>query len=208
MLISEVTYRRISGDVLTQSPECSALIEDATNMVEEYLGRWLEAGTYTEVTKVGPNGVVYPRAIPLSSVPASASYEMRDTATLRGVDPDDTPFVGWDFLDSDPASGAIVGPAVVGYAARQPVTTVTYDGGYTEATLPATLKRYICLLAAALRAPGQGGAQGVSPLRTTASVGDVSVSGYVDGVMLDSLDEYVPGMTRALRPYVHPNRRL
>lgn len=199
-------YRAVTGDVDTPNTLASARIEEAEAMVEEYLGRTLSYGEQTETLRVGRLGMVYPTRTPVASIPADVSYEIYDTWTIWNAETDPEPWTGWTWWNQETDAAAVVVPSYPGpYAARAPGATVTYTGGYQEGQLPRGLRRYIALLAYALRAPAVASA--IPAGATSVSLGDASVSfgdGFAQG---DEMESLVPGITNALRPYMHPGKR-
>lgn len=173
-------------------------LEDAESMTQHWLGRILEYGEYTERLKVWPReGFVYPAAVPVTSVQASASYEVYDDASIRGVTPDDDVFPNFLRADiMDDYNRGIGGSIGSGYETYYPYGSVTYVGGWTEATMPVILARYICKVARALitgKPEGGPGAAGATMLR----VGDVQVS-YPKETIAGMLNQFAPGMVAAV----------
>lgn len=187
-ILSFATYQRLSGDTTTLEATANAAMLDAEALLQDVLNRTLPLGTYTERVKISPSGHVTPRAIPLVSIPASADYQIGTDAELRFVSLSGTPFfdtLDWRYLDYDndyPATWARV--------------VLTYTGGYTEATMPFTLKRAICVVASRMNTDSSW----TDPTLITRTVGDVSVtrSSAMASAMVDSL---VPGLSATIRAY-------
>lgn len=196
-VLSETYYRSVTGDTSTAASAVAEKLEDAERVVQQYLGRTLESGEYTETQKCWPSGFVYPSAIPITSIPASASYQIYDEACLYGCDPDDRPFVGFaGLMIGDGGYSGIGGRIGSGYETHYPWTTVIYTGGWTEATIPVILARYICRLTRALitgKPEGGPSVAGATMLR----VGDVQVS-YPKETIAGMINSFVPGMAIAI----------
>jgi len=139
-LVSEATYRRLTGDTATSSAAVVAALADAQAALQDALHRPLVSAVRTEVVKVWPDGLVYPAAQPVTVVPAGA---LVDGGAVRG---------GWvtDALG---------------------VTTLTYTGGWTSATIPMPLVQAICSEARELLSPAVTALVGARKY----AVGDVSV---------------------------------
>ena len=170
-------YVTHTGDTASPSAAVLANIAVAERMVEDYLRRELASAERTEDMKVWPNGLVYPKHVPVTSVQASARYEIKNEAVIRYVVPDDlvSEVVGnW----SDPEDG---------YPHSRPTAAVTYVGGWTSETLPVIIVRIVALAAQALTVPGTAPKLGVKQ----ASVGDVSVT-YANDNPTVALDTLVP----------------
>lgn len=159
-LVSYATYVRLTGDSTSASSDVVAALGDSVALLDDALDRHLTFGTYAETVKVGPRGLSYPKAIPVASVTASATYQVYDPATLHRVIPTSDDLVttlDFPYLDHDWDNPH-----------NYPTAIVIYDGGYTEATLPFRLKVAICLIARAM------GTTGWTPPNIGAkSVGDV-----------------------------------
>lgn len=198
MTVLNVTYYRvITGDSVSAATAVEEKLADAESVVGQYLGRKLESAERTERIKCWPSGFGYPAAVPITSIPASASYEIYDEASLYGLDPDDRPFVGFaGLMHGDDTNRGVGGRIGSGYETHYPYTTVVYTGGWTEATMPGILALYICKFARALiTGKPEGGAAmaGANMLR----VGDVQVN-YPKEFIAGMINQFVPGMTAAI----------
>lgn len=199
MTVVSVAYYRVrTGDQTTAASAVEEALEDAESITQHWLGRILQYGEHTERLKVWPReGFVYPAAVPVASVQASASYDVYDEASIRNVSPDDDVFP--NFLRAnvmDDYNQGIGGNIGSGYETYYPYGTVTYHGGWTEETMPVILKRYICKVARALitgKPEGGPGAAGATMLR----VGDVQVS-YPKETIAGMLNQFAPGMVAAI----------
>jgi len=192
-LVTESEYRTITSDSSTAASAVSEKMDAALLLIEEYLERNLESAEVTETLEVWYDSgftFVYPLRTPVTSVPASAAYVVDENpVVIRGVSLDAA--VGtWPT-----GSVAHANDALSPYAPNRPdYSTVTYTGGYTNTTLPYTLKVYIATLAYKLlkwTPAANVGAQEVS-------VGDVRVK-YPS--IKSALDALVPGMSLGLKPY-------
>jgi hypothetical protein len=196
-VLSVAYYRDVMLDTSTAASAIEEGLQDAQDLVRVYLGREIEYGMYTETIKCWPSGFGYPSAVPILSIPSSASYEIYDEACLYGLDPDDKPFVGFaGLMHGDEGFRGIGGRIGSGYETHYPYTTVTVWGGWTESTIPPVLARYMCKLARALiTGKPEGGASmaGATMLR----VGDVQVN-YPKETIAGILNAFVPGMAAAI----------
>lgn len=182
-LVAYPTYVRLTGDTASASSDVVEAMDDAVSLLDDVLNRTLTHGTHTEMLRVSPTGHAYPKAVPLTSVPASSDYEFVNPYELRFVSPAQDPdfdLIDWPYLDADGS-----------YPATWPRRSLTVDGGYTEATLPFALKRAICLLAhkqvtdpTANSLPGSW----------SRSVGDVSESHTSASDAQTAIDAIVPGL--------------
>lgn len=164
-LLTYERYVTLTGDTTTASAAVEAAIPEAEVAVAEYLGRHLELGEYTDRLYIDVDGRVYPKAIPVASVPASATYQVWDNLTLSYVTPT------FDFLVEWPTMGD-------GYLENQPRADVTYTGGWTADTAPQKVLRAIARAAWRLANPAPMEDAGAGA--TSMSVGDVSVT-YKNG---------------------------
>lgn len=197
-LVTVQEYRDITHDHTTSASAVDEFLDEAVDMLEGDggLGRYLRHGTYTETLEVWyDDGLtyVYPLATPITDVPASANYVVDVGARrLRGVLADalafDAVMVGVGY----PEVATFFGDS----SNRPAYSTVTYDGGYTHATVPRQLQRAIARLANGLitMSPQRASFLGAEAI----SVGDVSVK-YPAAA--GSLDEIVPGLSLTLRGF-------
>lgn len=190
-LVTYDDYVRITGDEGTDQQTVEDTLDEMLELVNQELDRFLEQDTYTETLPTTHRGRVYPRGVPVTSLPASASYESSDEGySLRNVPLN--PVTG-PFFDSDTV------PVVW---ERGLFTTVTYTGGYTYETFPRKLRRLLCRLTAVAVNPGS--AAGLLPGTTQATVGDVSVTLEAGSIGTSELDALLPGTCAALRGFVRP----
>lgn len=125
-MITAVRYGEITGDTVTAASAVTARIEDAQELLEEYLDRPLESDEYTEELAPDRHGRLWPKATPITD---GGDY------TVDGLALHASPF-GW--------SGFLDGNRV----------TVTYTGGWTAETLPACIERDLAWAAYRLLHPG------------------------------------------------------
>lgn len=195
-LVTIAEYRSITSDTATSSTTVSACLENALSLIDEYLERTLQSATYTETLEVWYEdgiGYVYPINTPITSIPLGSPYDIDyGERRLRGVIADSPAGVSWPTFSFGPWSQ---NSAISPYSRNRPdYATVTYTGGYTNATIPYTLKTYIALCAKGVAFRSAATVIGA----TSVSVGDVSVT-YPK--MTGGLDALVPGMSMGLRPY-------
>jgi hypothetical protein len=196
-LWDHAAYVRHTQDLTTDPHEAEGYWLDALAMVGGHLQRFLAEDTYTHRLRVWPRGLVYPHAIPVTSVSASAIYAVHDTCTLENVWSDDQPL----FFGSSLSLAGDFGRWLT-YQHDATWATVTYVGGYTSATMPMGLRRSVNQLTKALiDGPAAGAGRSVSSAR----VGDVAVTYATDVPSVEELNELVPGITRALRRYRLPS---
>jgi len=140
-MVSEATYRRLTGDTTTASAAVVAALTDAQRMLEDALRRPIGSDVRTEAVVLWSDGLVYPIVQPVTAVPAGATIH---GAGVRG---------GWVIL----ADGT---------------RTLTYTGGWIEATAPMRIVAAICHAARDILTPADDFA--AAGMRKYA-VGDVSV---------------------------------
>lgn len=161
-LVTELRYRAITGDTATADGAVTARIEEATDLLEEFLERPLESAVRTEAMWPDRIGVLRPLATPIT---VAADYTIGfGGMTLTGTGPF-TSVLGAPF--GLPAGGV----------------SVVYTGGFVERTanptaahrLPAQIERDIAWAAYAI---GHRDAilAGLPAGAASVSVGDVSVS--------------------------------
>lgn len=191
-VVTIAQYRIVTGDEATASALVQTRLDGAEDMLEDYLGRKFAFGEYTEYLRVWPAGLVYPAAVPVASVAASAGYEVFDTQALVGVDALAEPFIRWEDYE-----GTFLGERIgTDYEALFDRAYVTYEGGWTSDTMPYRLQNYICKLAKALDPALNERPAGSRLVR----VGDVQVSydkAFIDGI----IDQFLPGAGRGLKGY-------
>ena len=188
-------YVQLTGDTTTAVSAVEAAILDAEKAAREFLRRPLEFGTYTERLPVHAYGRAYPRAVPVVSVPASASYQVEDSRTLRSVSTDalSGPLGLADWGEWEDAGGAD------GYRELYGLGTVTYTGGWTAADVPYKVERAIAFMAFGAASPGLSVTSMLPYGAGSVSLGDVSV-GFPggSGVPEEAVDELWAGASAAL----------
>lgn len=180
-LIYVATYRTITGDRESGVSAVVEALDTAFAFAEEQCRRIFAFGAHTETLDVWGNGVVYPKATPVASVtdPASA------TGRFGGI------YVG---------GGSALAADLLATAPAQ--KTVTYTGGYhpfgsgTVPELPVKLVRAICRISYLALHPTSLVGAGVPAGTKSASVGDVSVSGDLAGLVATD-----PSIERDLRRF-------
>lgn len=114
-MITAVRYSEITGDTTTAATAVSARVEDAVELLEDYLDRPLAHGERTESLIPDRFGRLWPKATPISD---GGDY------TVEGL--------------------ALVGPGPFGLSGFIDPTDsieVTYSGGWTVDTLPSCIER-------------------------------------------------------------------
>lgn len=119
-MISVERYRVITGDDESAASAVSARIEEAQEMLEEYLDRPLDSDERTESLRPDRHGRLWPRATPITD---GGDYEVNGLALVGG-----TPFT---FGLVDPTTSV----------------AVTYTGGWTADTLPSAIERDLAFAA-------------------------------------------------------------
>lgn len=169
-------YRLRTGDEDSAASSVSAALLEGESLLEEHLRRQLPLEERTGTFLIYPDGYVYPDAYPVVS---AAGHTLDGSRAVGGATPDGGPFVGvWE-------------PST---AAR---ATVTWVGGFTAATFPVTLQQAIYDLARSDLSDLPS-----APAGTSASVGDVSISGTV-GDASAAIDAAVPGLASRVSRYVN-----
>lgn len=146
LLVSVERYRAITGDVATPSVTVTALMEEAQEDLAEVLERPLTHDTYTEQLAPTRDGMLWPRATPITS----AIGWTIDGHGLRGG-------ATWPF---DWASSGVL---------------VTYEGGWTDETVPRCIQRDLCAAVQVMAAPAPTGVT-VPKGAISATVGDVAIN--------------------------------
>lgn len=113
-MISVERYRTITGDEDSAASAVSARIEEAQEILEDYLDRPLESDERTESMRPDRHGRLWPRATPITD---GGDYEVNGLALVGG-----TPF-SFGFIDPTTS------------------VSVTYTGGWTADTLPSAIER-------------------------------------------------------------------
>lgn len=148
-IVTIAVYRSVTGDTATASGTVQDWLDDVEQDLEEYLDRPLhfDGTERCRINNERRGNVVYPRATPIID-PGTLTVAGN---ALVGASPVDDPFT-----TSYPA-----------YA------EVTYEGGWTAATLPRAVRNDICW---AVRQAVRGEAALVPIGAMSVSLGDASVS--------------------------------
>jgi len=194
-LLTEFEYRSITNDTSTATSVVTARMENALDLIEEYLERSLESAEVTETLEVWYDdyiGYVYPMRTPVTDIPSGVGYVIDELDTrIRGVVADAITVVAWP--TATPQFSAV--DSLSPFSRNRPdYASVTYTGGYTNATLPYTLKVYIATLTYKLLRWSPASNIGATNVR----VGDIQVQYPKAQAPLDAL---VPGMSLGLKPY-------
>lgn len=153
MLVTVERYRLITGDETTAATAVTAALVEAQDLLSEDLGWDLEEDERTETLDVVA-GAVYPTAIPITAVAAGQTI---DGYAIRGAAP-----LGVDILVEN------------SYDPDRPRATVTYTGGWTDVTVPASIRRAIAWAARGILTPAS--AEAVPDGATSVRLGDASVT--------------------------------
>lgn len=113
-MITAVRYGEITGDTVTAEVTVTAKVEEAVEMLEDFLDRPLAEAERTEALRPDRQGRLWPRATPISD---GGGYDIDGLALVGG-----SPF-RFGFVDPTTA------------------VEVTYTGGWTADTLPACIER-------------------------------------------------------------------
>lgn len=176
MILTVDRYRSITGDEDTAASAVSARIEEAVELLEEYLDRPLESAERTETLQPDRRGRLWPRATPISD---GGTYEP-DGLALIGSSPTWT----WGLID--PTTGV----------------AVTYTGGWTEDTLPGCIARDLAYAAYQLEHPRALGTSEYPAGATSVRLGDAAVtfgSGGAGAVGTGDSDSWWSKRTRSYR---------
>lgn len=183
-LVTPEDYLPVTGDGSQEQSTVQAALDSALGIAQDILGRQLVKGDYVEILKVYQDGKIYPSATPITSI-ASPNV---DGIVIQGAGVyigyyDPTPVVadqGW-------------------LAGIPPQVTVSYNGGFTAATLPEKLKRALCRIAFNSLHPSP--LVGVPANANAVHVGDV---GFSASGPLHTLDPVDDGIRRDLSSYRNP----
>lgn len=160
MIVTELTYRDLTGDNDSSGAAASAWIERATSALEDELGRPLESLSRSERMFPDQRGYLYPLATPVQS---ATGYTIIDTSTIAyGV-------LGGVWPDLITATDYV---------------TVTYIGGYVERSanptaanrLPVAVEYDICIAAYRIGHTSAADLSAIPAGATSVSLGDASVS--------------------------------
>lgn len=181
-LVTLDDYQRITHDTTSSEDDVTDALAAAQDLVAEYIRRpnRLAHGTYTDRLRlylVDGIRIVYPIATPVAS--AANGLTVLDGRAVAGAWTDDSPLID-----------GILGVGTPPYA------TVTYTGGWTEVTLPETVRREIAKTA---RLSLQPSTLNVPVGATSVRVGDVAV-GFGSSAAAGA--ELTDASRKALRRYV------
>lgn len=163
MLTTFEYYQRITGDSTTVEAAWATAASSAQELLEGTLERpgLLESAERAEVCDVWPDGKLYPLAMPITAVAGGLTFH---DDTVYGATPDPNVWTGF-FPQTEPA-----------------IATITYTGGYSNATAPEYMLRDLAWVTYVVLRPTL--AQGATLVGKSSSVhvGDVSVSYGTNGV--------------------------
>jgi hypothetical protein len=190
-LVSLQEYRDITRDNDTENEAVQTYLTEAVELVEEFLQRKLASQTITEIVEVWTidgGTYAYPTVTPITAVPPGSVYTIdHGNSRLRGVS-----LLSESILTG--GSGLLGDGNPYKLRERPLYTQVTYTGGYTNTTLPQTLKRAIARVAFGLSRITTASVIGAQSLR----VGDVSVT-YPS--LQGGIDTLAPGVSLMIKPY-------
>lgn len=191
-VVTPQQYREQTGDVTHFWTEIEQWLTVAQGLVEDALRRFLESEERTEqlvVHRADCGAVaVYPHAYPVTAITGDGwTLEFGGRRARLGA--------GWPY-------DMLIEPYT--YRSDRRTLDVTYTGGYTVATLPATLRRAIIDVAKAVstssvrRNPMLVGASSVTQGDTAISYFDRDLPGG-----MDDLEDLVPGIGQRLRGWIN-----
>lgn len=187
MICGVATYRRLVKDTTSSDADVTTALDEAQQLFEEMTSRNFEQAQRTEVMRLYYNGRVYPKAFPISDVANSPGAVIDGASIILGY--------GFQY-----ATG--VNPFVSGFGADttnyQPQVTMTYTGGYTDATMPMEVKRAVAQMA--YNALNPVTLVGVPVGANNVRVGDLSVSGKD----LSGMDVLTPRIRKTIRRFRRP----
>lgn len=138
--------------------EQAALVLAATAAVEGYVGRPLGRGEVVEAHRPGSTRMIYLEVTPVASVTSIVSGWAGSAVTLVAGDYEVDPATGAVELYRDYGQGYRYPDRTYGVDPRSTNLTVTYQGGWTTAAVPADVKRATIIAAKAL---SQGTSAGI-----------------------------------------------
>lgn len=181
-MMTEQDYRDFTGDPTDPLGDLTidGCLSWSEQKIQEYLGRYIAFGPYTEILEVSKYGRAYPAAVPVTEVAASADIEMigDDCMQFSGFWPQ------YDFIYERECSDYMT-------------KTVAYSGGFTVETAPMALIEAICSLTY-YKAHTEYNPSDPQAHATQVRVGDVAL-GFDARSRRESLDMMVPGMTDLIR---------
>lgn len=170
-LLTVERYEIITGDTGGAASAVSARIEDAEELLADFLDRPLAEAEQTETLLPDSQGRLWPRATPISD---SGDYQVEGLALLS------TPFGFSTFLGGETG------------------VTVTYTGGWTTDTLPAYVERDLAWATYRLLHPSTSLAS-LPPGVTSARLGDAALTWDGPAPSLGSTDGWWSVRTRGHR---------
>lgn len=179
-LLTPSDYFDFTGD--SQSGRVQFCLDWAEKRLEEYLGRYIQHGQYTETLELNQFGKAYPAAVPVTEVAASAGVSMIG---------DDCMDFGPQWPEYDMIIERYNGHTV--YVTR----TVVYSGGFTIVTLPESLREAICGLTF-WKLHTKYDPSDPKGSATQIRVGDVAL-GFDRSTRGNKLEAMVPGITGMIK---------
>lgn len=186
-ILTYTRYVTLTGDSVTASAIIESAIEEAesdTGPLAEYLRRPLPLAEYTDLLHVDIDGLVYPKAVPVASVPATATYDIVRPNALGYLTAERSMIEEW------------TNPYGDGYLVHQPTRSVTYEGGWTADNVPFSVAATIARVAYRMANPypvddPSAGAQSRAVADASVSYGSNTAPGFAPGRSL--LEALAPG---------------
>lgn len=148
-MITAARYAEITGDTASAAVTVTARVEEAQELLEEYLDRPLASVERTETLYPDRRGRLWPKATPITD---GGDYEVEGLALLSSAP------LGYPSL-INPDGGV----------------AVTYTGGWTAGTLPGCIERDLARATYRLLHPSSLGSE-VPVGATSVRLGDAAVS--------------------------------
>lgn len=194
-LVAVDDYARITGDSVSV-PTCRPALDDALQLIQDYLGRNLVYGQYTETLKVYRNNSVYPSATPITGIvsPVAAGISIQGAAVYVGYwNP--VPVIDFNWSGSIPPQVTLVytggfGPGVAG---------TEFPAGTAATPLPQKLFRALCMTAFNIIHPAA--LAGIPGGVNSVHVGDIGYSGTGPLRNFEAMDDAVIRLVKGFR---HP----
>jgi hypothetical protein len=173
-MITALRYAEITGDTDSYATDVTARIEEAVEMLEDYLDRPLESDERTEAMRPDRHGRLWPKATPITD---GGDYEIDGLALLSAS------------------------PFAIGFIGSEVTVEVTYTGGWTADTLPSCIERDLAFAAYRLLHPPTLGSSEFPDGATSVRLGDAAVTFGPGGagVVAGDTDSWWSRRTRAYR---------
>lgn len=196
-LVTPTDYQRVTGDA-GGADQSQPALNDALQLIQDYLGRQLVYGQYTETLKVYRNNTIYPSATPITSVisPSLALVSIQGAGLYIGYY-NPAPVVDYgDWNAAIPPQSTIVYTGGFGPGAEGTV----FPSGFTATPLPHKLYRALCMTAFNVLHPAA--LAGIPGGVNSVHVGDIGYSGTGPLRNFEALDDAV---IRLIKGFRHPH---